>query len=359
MASVAPEDTIDPDELFLVVGGQTISGWQGVSVTLSMEQVPSVFDITFTERYPGAAAPVVFDEGDPCEVRIGRDTVIKGFIDRYVSRISAGDAQTRIIGRGKCADLVDCSAEWQGGQISGASAVEIATKLCAAYGIKVRQDGDPGPTIPQFNFTLGQTAFDIIETVCRYAGRIVHEDSNGDLVIGQIATAEAASGVVEGQNLLQGTASRSSDERFSDYNVYLMATQVLGDVGQDGNQLAVAKDPGVKRNRKRYIIAEAPSGGQDVSKQRAFWEASRRFGRSIVADVEVDSWRDSAGKLWAPNTVIPIHAPRLRIQNEKRVLSRVKFERDERGTRARLELMPAQAFKAQPILLLPVFADVA
>jgi prophage tail gpP-like protein len=348
------------DELTLVVGGQAISGWQDVELTQGMEQIPNHFDIQLTERYSGEMNQAVVKRGDPCEVRLGADKVLTGFIDRYITTGDPSNMQVRIIGRGKTCDLVDCSAEWDGGQISGSNAAEIATKLCAAYGIKVRQVGDVGPAIPQFNFMLGQTPFEIIDSICRFAGLLFYENSDGDLVISGVGSEEAASGLAEGENVERASVTFAHDERFSEYHVYLMATQVLGDVGQGGNQLSVEKDPGVARNRKRFIIAEAPAGGQDVSKRRAIWEATRRAGRGTLIDATVDSWRDSAGKLWAPNTHVPVALPSWRQPaGLKRVLSQVTFQRNAKGSRARLILMPKTAFLPEPIQLLPFFADLA
>lgn len=347
------------DDLTVVTGGQAISGWQEVELELGMEQIPNHFDIRLTETYPGEAKKILVAPGDPCEVRLGDDKVLTGYIDRYITEGHPDQMQVRIVGRGKTQDLVDAAAEWDGGQISGSSAVEIARKLCAPYGIKVRQLGDAGPTIPQFNFTLGETPFDIIERICRFAQLLFYEDPAGDLVIGGIGTEEAASGPVEGQNVERAGVAFTRDERFSEYNVYLMATQVLGDVGQDGNLLAVEKDPGVKRNRKRFIIAEAPAGGQDITRKRAVWERARRAGRSTQIDVTLDSWRDAAGRLWTPNTIVPVDMPSWRQPaGLKRVLSSVSFTRDEKGTHARLALMPKAAFLPQPAMLLPYYADI-
>jgi prophage tail gpP-like protein len=349
---------IDHDELTLIVAGQAISGWQDVSLTLACEQIPNHFDIKLTEHYPGEIDLAVVARGDPCQVKLGADVVLTGYIDRYSTIGTPDNMQVRIVGRGKTCDLVDCSAEWPGGQISGSNAAEIVTKLCAAYGITVRQVGDPGPVIPQFNFMLGETPFELIEHVCRYAGLLFYENAEGELVLSRIGEATAASGIAEGVNVKRAQVDFEHDQRFSEYHVFMMATQVLGDVGQGGNQLAVEKDAGVKRNRKRYIVAEAPSGGQDITKRRAIWERNRRAGRGTSIDAEIDSWRDLDGKLWAPNTILPVNLPSWRQPGLRRVLSRATFERDAQGTRARILLMPKAAFSIEPIQLLPVFTDI-
>ena len=71
----------------------------------------------------------------------------------------------------------------------------------------------------------------------------------------------------------------------------------------------------MKRNRKRYIIAEAVPDFVNLARQRAIWEMNRRNGRSRVARVVVDSWFDSAGELWTPNRLAPVYLPSLKISD--------------------------------------------
>ena len=142
------------DDLSLIVGERKISGWTAVRVSRSVERVPGDFDIGLTERYPGETEGLVVQPGDPCKVLLGDDLVITGYVDRYRPSVSAGMHGIRICGRGKCQDLVDCSAEWPGSQISGATALGIAKRLAKPYGITV--SGKPGPEVPKFILSYGR-----------------------------------------------------------------------------------------------------------------------------------------------------------------------------------------------------------
>ncbi|HZR87898.1 MAG TPA: hypothetical protein VFB02_13900 [Bradyrhizobium sp.] len=346
-------------DLVLTVNAKAISGWTEMRVTRGIERCPSDFEVALTERYPGQAQPAVINPGDSCTVTIGGDLVLTGYVDDYEPGYDAQGHTIRIRGRGKCQDLVDCSAEWPTGQISGASALAIAQKLASAYLNLTVTAPDPGPAIPQFNLSLGQTAYEIIERICRYAGLLAYEGADGNLVLGAVGATKAASGAEEGQNVQSAVAPRSMRERYSEYDAFLMSAEVTGDVGYGGNLIGSAKDPNVPRHRLKYIIAEAPAGGQDVAQKRATWEAARRAGRGNRVQVTVDSWRDSAGVLWTPNTLVPVNLPALKVTNETWTLGEVTYLRDgPLGTRAELTLMPPAAFMPEPILLLPVIAGV-
>jgi hypothetical protein len=71
----------------------------------------------------------------------------------------------------------------------------------------------------------------------------------------------------------------------------------------------------------------------------------------------IDSWRDSAGTLWALNAFAPLDLPARKLGaavNQSWIIGNVDFVRnDERGTVADLMLMPKEAFLLQPEILRP------
>jgi prophage tail gpP-like protein len=347
------------DEVTLTIGGQAISGWTDIRITQGIERLPSDFSVGLTERYPGELAQVITKPGAPCVVEVGQDVVITGYVDRFVPSLSAGQHSITVTGRSKCQDLVDCAAEWAGGQISGADAVGIAKKLAAVYGINVQCDVQGLPVIPQFNLMLGESAFEIIERISRYSALLAYDLPTGDLQLAQVGTVRAASGFVEGQNVEDASVEYSADQRYSSYQVFLQAVDVLTDLGDGGNLVYTINDPNVLRHRGLILIAEAGGGGTQISQQRALWEMARRAGHSRVVRVTCDSWRDAAGNLWRPNTVAPIKLPTLKLTANDFVIGQVTFQRNEgRGTTAELMLMSPDAFRPEPILLQPTFGDI-
>ena len=351
------------DDLILTVNGRAISGWESIRVTRGIERCPSDFEISMTELFPGESGvnEVVVQPGDACTISLGGDLVITGYVDRYHPSITATEHTIRITGRGKCQDLVDCSAEWPNGQITGSSALQIAKNLAKPYpGLNVTAtQEDVCPPIPQFNLILGETAFEIIERICRFRGLLAYDLPDGSLFLTRVGSGSAASGFTEGQNVQEASIEYSMDQRFSEYDSYHQSMQTLGDIGNGGNLYGKAFDVNVPRNRKMAIIAEAGGEGQDVCILRGQWEAARRAGRADQLMLTTDGWRDSAGVLWTPNTLVPLSLPSLKLPNASWIISEVTYRRDENGTAADLVMMPADAFLPQPILLQPFPADVA
>lgn len=348
------------DELTLRLGGADIRGWTQMRITRGIERVPSTFEISMTERFPGELNAVSVAPGTACQVLLGSDLVITGYVDVVAPMISPQGHQVHVVGRGKCCDLVDCSAEWPGGQINGTNALDVAQKLAAPYGISVAlaPGVGGGPAIPQISLILGETAWEVIERICRYAALLAYELPDGSLLLNQVGTSVHASGFTQGRNVQSATMQYRSDQRYSRYVAFLQSVEALWSQapgGVDPNQIGVAIDPTVQRHRQLDIIAEAAAGGQEVAVARANWEMARRFGRSFMCRVTADSWRDGAGTLWQPNMLAPLELPLLKTAGVQWAISEVTYVLDQQGTTAELTLMPPAAFEPQPVLLQPAW----
>jgi len=363
-------------DITLFVGGQSISGWQSVRITRGIERCPNDFDISFTELFPGDGSTVVVKPGDFCKVFIGSDLVITGYVDRLNPSIDPQSHTVRITGRGKCQDLVDCAAEWPGGQISGSSILQIAQKLAEPYGkddkgVPISEDSlitvtavdsTVGPPIPQFNLIYGETAYEIIERVCRYRGLLAYELPDGNLFLGRVSDMTAASGFTQGDNIQAANIEYAMDQRFSMYQARLLSMELWGDIPGPGGSYKDTQydfpDPSVLRRRLKILIAETADVGMEICKLRARWEASRRAGRSSTLSLVVDSWRDKGGTLWTPNTLVPLDVATCKIpQGTMWTIGAVTYRRDENGTTAELTIMPPGAFLPEPPQPMPAFWD--
>lgn len=355
-------------ELFLTIGQQQVYGWTQIRVTRGIERLPSDFDLGMTERFPGELGSLMVEPGMACQVRIDDDDVITGYIDDYMPSFDDQDHGIRVAGRSKCADLIDCAAEWPGGQISNATVLGVAQKLGAVYGpvVNGKAEGIPVATdvtdlvvLPQTNVMLGESAFEIIERMARFSAVLAYDRPDGSLFLTRVGTRRAASGFVEGVNIQRAYARYSAASRYSTYSAYIQSADTFLDAGQAGNLIGSAIDPNVTRHRGLVIISEGGGLGNDIAVQRARWEAARRVGRSRVITIVTDSWRDGAGALWEPNTQVQVTSPRLKLNAESLLIAEVTYQRDEySGTTATLTLLAPEAFLPQPINLTPMWGDI-
>nr|WP_175194607.1 hypothetical protein [Paraburkholderia caffeinitolerans] len=321
----------------------------------------SDFDIGLTENQIELNVPteVVVQPGDSCLVELGADLVLTGYVDNYVPSISPNEHGVRVTGRSRCEDLVDCSAVWPNGQISGTSALDVATKLAAHYGISVRCDVSDLIAIPQFNIFIGETPFEIIERVSRYSQLLVYDEPDGNLRLARANPGvQAAGGLVQGVNIQSASVVYSAVDRFSKYTCFAQSVLAYSDAGIGPNMIATVDDVGVQRVRERYIVAEAVQGFQDLAKRRAIWEMNRRAGRAAFVMVKTDSWRDASGTLWTPNTLVLVDIPKLKVSNETWLIGEVSYRRSlDEGTTCEMVIMDPAAYLPEPIALQPLFVD--
>jgi len=339
------------DEVTVVINGQAYGGWHDVRITRGIERLPSDFELRLTDFYAADADVLQITPGDTCQVRIGGTPVVTGYVDIVTPSIDARTHEITVLGRSKCADLVDCSAEWPGNQIAGASVLEVARKLAAPYDIEVDAPaGLEGFTIPVFSLMFGETPFDIIERLCRYSQLLAYDDQFGNLLLTRASrTDRAASGFREGFNVQRASAVLSQCDRFSEYRCYPNAFNTVQELGDAGFLVSSQTDAGVKRHRMKVLISDGTGlGGQDVAKTRAGWEAYRRWGRSATVRVTTDAWRDKAGALYEPNTLVPVDLPSLKVSNKLWTISEVTYRKGEQGTLCDLVLMPPEAFDVVP-----------
>lgn len=352
------------DDVALQIRGIAWGGWTDVRVTRGIERLPSDFEVRLTEFAPGQD-PIEILRGDSCVLTIGPDTVMTGYVDQIERTIDARRHSVTIRGRSKCEDLVDCAAEWPGGQIVGSSVLEIAQQLAKPYGIGVTCIGDAGPRIPQFNLLRGETPFAIIERLCRFAQLLAYDTPSGDLLLTAVSDKRSASGFKEGVNVMRATMLATMDQRFSEYYSYLQSMETLDDAGRGGDLQARVFDDSVTRHRRRILISETSGAiGWEIAQKRAGWEGQRRRGRSTVVRVTTDSWRDAAGVLYEPNTLALIELPSLQLEPVSLTIGEVTYRRGDSGTVCDLVLMPKEAFTPQPfnvLQLLPFIemADIA
>jgi len=354
----------NPDDVTIQVGSNRFVGWQNVTITRSCESMPNTWSLTASAEFLQGPALAGTRPGQPCLIYIGSDLVITGKIDRRSIPIDARNHQVTLSGRGITRNLVDCSADLlndpgiRGGQINGANALDVAAKLCNAYGITACSAvQDLGIAIPSFQVPLGETPYQIIESVARYAGYLVYEDVSGRLVLDRIGTAQHASGFTLPGNVEAINGERSVDGRFSTYVVVYSGVDQTADLGGLANRRATILDDTLGEYRLRIIVSEqiapTPAGQQTIdndaiAKQRANWEKARRIGRSQAASITCDSWRDSAGTLWTPNRLATIDAPAADIADATWIIGSLTFRKDMSGTHTDLILMPPDAFTPEP-----------
>lgn len=335
------------DAVALLAAGRSHEGWQAVRVTRSMESGAGSFALAVSERWPGVNAERPVRAGDSCEITIGGETVITGYVDEAEAVIDSTSHDVRVAGRDSTADLIDCSAVRKAGQWRGLRIEQIATELAAPFGVRVRADVDTGKALTSFALQEGETVFDAITRAARIRALLVISDGIGGLLITRAGTTRVATTLEVGVNLLSCGVKADWKDRYRDY---LLKGQAPGSdffSGTDAAQVtATASDGGIKRYRPLLITADSPDIGATLQ-QRARWEANIRAANALTVTGKVQGWRHADG-LWAPNSLVRVLAEPLHLAAELLLVSAEFNLSETEGSTTTLTLTRADAYTLLP-----------
>jgi len=353
------------DEVKIITSKAITEGWESIRITRGIERCPNDFTLTMSERYKGELQGVSLFAGDEFELTIENkkgknEPVITGFIDRYVPSINKSAHSISVSGRGKCQDLVDCSAIYENGAFVNMTLPSIASALLTPFSVDLvvtkAAQAYITKVIPSFPLMYGETVIEIIERIAQYVRVLVYEDNFGRLALDTVSTTRIKSGIQEGKNVQAANIVYANDQRFKDYYGYYTAIDNYNDVSGHATALQTVKpvsDGGITRYRPKIFIMESGDVQANTLQARLSWECNRRAGRGQALRVQVDSWRDGEDNLWEPNTIVPVHIPTLKINHKDMLIGEVTYIRNgQQGTIAELVLMPPEAYAPQPIVFI-------
>jgi len=332
----------------LLIDGRLYGGWKRVEVQRSIEQIAGGFILELTSRWPGVDTPQGLREGLPCEVRLGGEIVISGYVDMYEVDLTNNSSSIRVEGRDKTGDLVDCSAIHKTGQWRGVSLDRLVRDICAPFGIDVQVATDIGEVFKRFALEEGERAFDAIDRACRLRAVMPTSTPAGALLLTHASDTSTDLSLVEGVNALRMSGTHTWRERHSKVT---LKVQVPGDDDENGTAAAHLKAEAVdgEINRYRPLVVIAEHGTSSGSLQdRATWETLVRMGRGKRGRCSVQGWRTGlhgeTGELWKPNTLVQVTSPRLNLDGEMLVVG-CTYSLTEQGQQTELTFARREAFE--------------
>lgn len=364
------------DVIKCAVNGVLYSGWLSASVQAAIDQTARAFALQVTYKYP-EYAPLQIKEGDLCEIYIGVEKILTGYVDAVPISYNAQGITVTVNGRSMTCDLVDCcpppagtaiarqSASW--GNIPPADGEQkpqtaanawhdatpetIMSALCAPYGINVRVMTDKlGDKISSFAVTPGDTVLESIAKLTSTENLVICDDEFGCLVIAEPGSnGEYPTALESGVNILEAALNADLTESYSDYVAY---GQRSGSDSVSGKNAALctalAHDGTITRPRYKHVMLTGQATPQ-LCAERANFEANYARAKSRAVSVKVQGWRYQ-GLLWMPNFLVRLKDNILDI-DETMLIKSVTYNADNNGTTAVLELIDKDAYKSDAVTL--------
>lgn len=337
-----------PDDIELIVGGKVFAGWRSAGVSRAMDAAAGTYSLSVTDKWSEQSEPWQLSPGDACEVRVGGEVLITGYIDIVRPGFGPNERKMEVQGRDKSGDMVDCSAIHKPDHWKSIGLLQLAQTLAKPFGISVKAETNLGAPLTQVKLQQGESALEAIHRHAKMRKVLVMPDGKGGLLLTRTGSRKAAVQLVEGRNVKSADGNLDWSERYSDYVVKGQASYSDKTDGKaEAHAAATAKDPGVTRYRPLLVVNDGETNAA-TAKERATWEANTRIGKSAGATLTVVGWRETeGGPLWQPNTLVRVESRTLQLNGEM-LVRQVTYIRDEQGTIAKLELVSPQTYDPEP-----------
>lgn len=332
------------DEIELLVGGQRFGGWKRISVSRSIETLANEFELSVTDTWAIGGQPWPMREGDECTVLLDGKPLVTGYVDDRDLSFAKDSRAITVKGRDKTGQLVDNSCDLRSWQFQRIPLLSLIEKICAPFGVRVVPDPEvlaSLPAAPQeaLSLDIGDTGFEAIDRICKFAGVLPVADGLGNLRLMKPGSIPARVALVQGQNVLGGTAVFSGAERFYTYKV--LGQSWNPDTDEGTRVVGVATDPGVARRERVLVLQAEGPVSQKQAEARAKWEASTRAARGDTVSVTVQGW-SSTGYVWTPGHSVVTTLPALGVSGTMMIVGAAM--KLEKGKTTEIQLARPDAF---------------
>ena len=319
-------------------GGGSWTAFEEFSVHAAFNKAARSFLIEVAAELGASATNRIFEVGTEVAISANGDRLLTGFVDCKEPSFAANKAMISISGRSKSADLIDGSAEHETGQFENKDPLEIGQEISSRYGAKFETDQQL-EKVEQYQLTPGETCFRCVEKLTRQQGMTITGTAEGNARITK-AGAERNGPLVEGKNILSGTAQHNGSNRHS--KIIVRGQRPFGH-GDDNLEIEEEeRDNAVKRHRTIIIIQDEDTT-RARAKKRAKNRKNRAAGNALKATVSVQGFHDEAGKLWTPGALTWTESPFLDIAQDMLIES-VTYKQNDGGSITTLNLVDPRAY---------------
>jgi prophage tail gpP-like protein len=335
-----------PDVIKLLVDGQFYEGWERVRVYRSLEALAGSFALEVSDR-----PDMPLRRGQQIQVFVDDELLSTGFIDRMQISLGSERQTLSVSGRDLTADLVDCSALVESGELAGAGLQEIALAVCTPLGldVEISPDVDLGEPFTTFAQQPGEGAWEMLERALRSRGVLGITTPAGVLLLCNPDTASPLARLVEGDTVKEADMQIDDSERHRSYVVLGQKRGTDDDFGDLCSTEGRAQDLGARANRTLVVLAENEADAETCTR-RAEWEAATRAARALGLTVKQSDYRDTAGRVWAINRRVSVDIPSVRVAGEMLAVSVELTLENESGAETVIGLARPDAFLPQPVL---------
>jgi prophage tail gpP-like protein len=199
----------------ILVSGVRYSQWKTVSVKRALDAIAASFEVTASNVLDAPLPNVPAFPGDEVQVFLAGELIITGYIETRQGAFDANDHGLQFQGRTKTGDMVDSSADEEGGQFENTTLSALASRICSPFGITVKSSSAAAfRVIRDCSIIPGETAWEFLERHARISGLSLTDTPEGELHLFGEGQSGGAS-IREGENVLSANVVFTSAGRNS------------------------------------------------------------------------------------------------------------------------------------------------
>ncbi len=340
------------DELTLLIDDREFIGWSSAKLVAPMDSFGSVeFGAPFEpkhKRFRDAFRPFSFA---PVEVLIDGERQFKGTVVDVAPNSEANSGEATIKAYSLPAVLNDCKAPASSVplQFKKLGLREITKALAKPFGLEVDFRAEEGSRFAKVKLSVVAEVYGFLIELAQQRGVVISSTPDGKLLCWQ--SVEPGSPVAHLRDdespLLQVEAEFSPQAYYSEVTGFARAKR-----NRKGSRYT-ALNPFLTAVLRPFSFqlddtekADAPAAAKA--------KLARMFATVASYTADVATWRDPAGKLWAPNTTITLNAPTAMIYSDYEFLVRsASFDQKSNARTASLELVMPGVFSGKTPSSLP------
>lgn len=334
------------NEVAVLIDGQRFRFWENIRITRAADAMDIVEFVAPFEpdqkEFRETFRPFSYRS---LEVTVGGNPLFTGTMVAVMPSIDAKRRTLEVGGYSLPGVLNDCTppASAYPIEFSNQGLQEIAATMASHFGLAVQFDADQGAVFELVAADVDQKVLSFLTKIAQQRNLIISSTPTGQLLCQQSVSAGSPVAILsQGSSPVLSVAPAFNPQEY--YSHVTGIDPVI--VGLKGSQFTV------KNERLQAVVRPITFKTPDTSggsvKASVDAKAGRMFGAMASYTLELSTWRDPSGNLWAPNTTLKLRAPGAMIYTSYEFVVRsVEFSKESNSETARLNLVLPGAFSGQ------------
>lgn len=328
----------------VLIDGRTLFGWTRVTITRAIDAIDTVtLEAPFDQdnlAHRNIFRPFSYK---PFSIMVDDAPLITGTMVPVNPKITPEAVEVAIGAYSLPGVLSECtaSAESLPLQFKDQNLHDIATELLKPFGLSIIADVSPGPPFDKVVINGEQKVLPFLADLAKQRNQVIGSTETGDLLFWRANDfGRVVAYLAQGEAPVIGITPTFDP---SEYYSEVTGLKAVRPRSKRSTKFTVVNN--LVPNIYRPFIFRVPNTKDVDLRDAVVAKASRMYANAIAYTIEVATWTDPDGNLWAPNTLVQLVAPGAMIYRPYNFIIRtVVFNKNPEGETTTLDVMVPGSF---------------